>query len=327
MWKLKIDASIEKEYIIRFEDKLVNRIINGVGKNNLSKNIKKILIPDYTTRKPVKLDIVEKLLTAKPKQALDLNNDLMRQIFPDYDVDDLDTLKPHKIKLKRIEKVINYEGVISKNKENSYWLARRVGHNTCTYCNRQYTFTVGCDDNALNITRPQFDHWFPKEKFPLLSLNLYNLIPSCSICNSTAKGREVFGLDTHIHPYLQTENEPNFKFLPGISTEEGRDWTVILSRDKDSKEDNTIKSFKLDDIYDAHGDLEVKDLMNFATGYTCNYLRDLFNNVLKDFSTKGYTIEDVYRMVFGTEYLSEHTLDRPLSKLKRDLLKYLNIIP
>jgi hypothetical protein len=327
MWKLKTDSSIEKEYLKQFEDKLVDRIINGVGKNKLSKDIKKILIPDYTAKKPVKLDIVEKLLTAKPKEALDLNNDLMRQIFTDYDVNDLDTLKPHKIKLKRIEKVINYDGVISKNKEKSYWLAHRVGHNTCTYCNRQYTITISCDDKALYITRPQFDHWFPKELFPLLSLNLYNMIPSCSICNSTTKGREVFSFDTHVHPYLQTENEPNFKFLPKISTEAGRDWTVILSRDIDSKEDNTIKAFKLDDIYDAHGDLEVKDLMNLATGYTHNYLRDLFNNVLKDYSTKGYTFEDVYRMVFGVESSTEHTLDRPLSKLKRDLLKYLNVIP
>lgn len=326
MWKLKIDSSIEKEYLSRFESQLVNRIINGVGKNKLSKDIKKILIPDYTAAVPTKLEVVEKLLIAKPKESFALSNNLMQQFFSDYNATDFNTLQPHKIVLKKIEGVFNYGGVISRNTDNSYWLARRVGHNTCTYCNRQYIITIGSDNAGLKITRPQFDHWFPKETFPLLSLNLYNLIPSCSICNSTTKGREIFSLYTHIHPYLQKNDEPNFKFRPKMSTEAERNWTVCLERDKGSVEDNTIKSFKLDEIFDAHGDLEVKDLVDFAMGYTDNYLHDLFKNVLADFSTKGYTREDVFRMIFGAEYLPEHTLDRPLSKLKRDVLNYLNIL-
>ena len=101
---------------------------------------------------------------------------------------------------------------------------------------------------------------------------------------------------------------------------------VWLNRKGDSKEDNTIKAFKLDETYNAHGDLEVKDLMDFATGYTDNYLRDLYKNILSNFATKSYTQEEVFRMVSGVEYLSEKTLDRLLSKLKRDILKYLNVI-
>lgn len=327
MWKLSMDLYIEKEYLTRFKDKLVYRIINGVGKYVLSDEIKKILIPDCNTaKKPIKLEFVEKLLIANPKEAIELNNYLMQQIFADYDVTDINSLKPYKKVLKNIESVFNYNGVISRNKDNAYWLARKIGHNTCTYCNRQYTMTICSDGKGTNISRPQFDHWYPKELFPLLSLNLYNLIPCCSICNSTAKGRNIFSLNTHIHPYLQNKEEPNFKFYPAVSTKAESDWTVILEREEHGKEDNTIKSFRMDEIYDVHGDLEVKDLMIFATGYTDNYLRDLFQNVLTDFSTKGYTKEDVFRMIFGTEYLPEHTLDRPLSKLKRDVLKYLNII-
>lgn len=327
MWKLNIDSYIEKEYLTRFKDQLVCRIINGVRNNKLSNDIKKILIPDYySDEKPIKLELVEKLLIAKPKEAIELNNNLMQQMFTDYDVTDINSLKPHKKVLKNIESVFNYNGVISRNKDNAYWLARKVGHNTCTYCNRQYTITICSDGKGPDVSRPQFDHWYPKEWFPLLSLNLYNLIPCCSICNSTAKGRNIFSLNTHIHPYLQINDEPDFKFYPAVSTETEKDWTLLLERKEHSKEDNTIKSLRMDEIYDVHGDLEVKDLMNFATGYTENYLRDLFQNVLADFSTKGYTKEDVFRMIFGTEYLPEHTLDRPLSKLKRDILKYLNII-
>jgi len=322
MWKLEIEPSIEKEYLARFQDKLVNKI---TGKNNLSNKTKKLLIADYTVNKTVKYEIIEKLLIAKPKDAFVLNNELMKKILPDYDITNPISLKRHKIVLKKIENVFDYKSVISGEKENSYWLSRKVGHNTCTYCNRQYTITIGSSEKSY-ISRPQFDHWFPKEFFPLLSLNLYNLIPCCSICNSTIKGKNIFSLDTHIHPYLQQSDEPNFKFFPQISTEEERRWTISIKRKKNSREDNTIKSFKLDEIYDVHGDMEVKDLMDFATGYTNTYLRDLFCNVLKDFSMKGYTKEDVFRMIFGVEYLSEHTLDRPLSKLKRDVLQYLKVI-
>lgn len=327
MWKLTIDSSLEAEYLAKFQDKLVERIVKGVGGTKLPKRIQKILIKDYSITKPIRLSDVTKLLIGKPKEAFDLNNELMKKIFPGYDVNNLDDLKSHKTVLKKIEKVFCYNGVMSGEKDNSYWLARRVGHNTCTYCNRQYTFTVGYDETGEKITRPQFDHWFPKELFPLLSLNLYNLIPSCSICNSSVKGSGVFSFATHIHPYLQNHYEPDFEFAPVVSTDTERDWSVNLDRVKGSREDNTIKSLKLEELYDVHGDLEVKDLMNFATGFTDNYLRDLYQSVLSDFTTKGYTKEEVFRMIFGAEYLAEHTLDRPLSKLKRDILKYLNVIP
>lgn len=326
MWKLTVDSSLETEYLTKFKDGLIDRIVNGVGSSLLSETNRKVLIPDYNVKKPIKLKNIITLLIGKPKEAFELNNKLMKRIIHDYDATKLDSLKTHKKVLKQIDCVFNYDGVISNKKKNSYWLARRVGHNSCTYCNRQYTITVGEKNTRSNITRPQFDHWFPKELFPLLSLNLYNLIPSCSICNSSIKGNDVFRFATHIHPYLQNDFEPDFSFSPVVSTEAEREWSVNLNRVKGSREDNTIKSFKLEELYDVHGDLEVKDIMNFATGFTDNYLRDLYQNILSDFATKGYTQEDVFRMIFGAEYLSEKTLDRPLSKLKRDVLKYLNVI-
>lgn len=326
MWKLTIDPSFEKEYLTRFKAGLVNHIINGIGGVSLSKTNRKILISDYTAKTPKNLKKIDILLVGKPKEAYELNNKIMKSIFSDYDETNLDTLKPHKSTLKVIERVFNYGGDISSNKENSYWLAHKVGHNTCTYCNRQYTLTVDSKDSGEHITRPQFDHWFPKEVFPLLSLNLYNLIPSCSICNSSVKGSDVFTLNDYVHPYLQVSDDPDFKFVPKVSDKDDCEWSVSIERAKGGKEDNTIKAFCLDDLYDAHGDLELKDLMNFATGYSDNYLRDLFNTLLKDYSTKGFSKAEVFRMFFGAEYLPEKTLDRPFSKLKRDVLKYLGVI-
>ena len=326
MWKLTIDPSFEKEYLARFKTDLVNHIINGMGGVVLSKTNRKKLISDYSAKTPKNLKKIETLLVGKPNEAYELNNRIMKSIFSDYDENNLDTLKPHKATLKVIEKVFNYGGEISSNKENSYWLAHKVGHNTCTYCNRQYTLTVDSKESGEHIARPQFDHWFPKEDFPLLSLNLYNLIPSCPICNSSVKGPVVFSLNDYVHPYLQTADDPDFKFTPKVSDKDDSEWSVSIERVKGGKEDNTIKAFCLDDLYDAHGDLEVKDLMDFATGYTDNYLRELFDKVLADYSIKGFSKADVFRMLFGAEYIPSKFLDRPFSKMKKDILEYLHII-
>lgn len=326
MWKLTIDPSFEKEYLARFKTDLVNHIINGMGGVVLSKTNRKKLISDYSAKTPKNLKKIETLLVGKPNEAYELNNRIMKSIFSDYDENNLDTLKPHKATLKVIEKVFNYGGEISSNKENSYWLAHKVGHNTCTYCNRQYTLTVDSKESGEHIARPQFDHWFPKEVFPLLSLNLYNLIPSCPICNSSVKGSVVFSLNDYVHPYLQTADDPDFKFTPKVSDKDDSEWSVSIERVKGGKEDNTIKAFCLDDLYDTHGDLEVKDLMDFATGYTDNYLRELFDKVLADYSIKGFSKADVFRMLFGAEYIPSKFLDRPFSKMKKDILEYLHII-
>ena len=74
-----------------------------------------------------------------------------------------------------------------------------------------------------------------------------------------------------------------------------------------------------------HGELEVKDLMNFCNSYPNGYLKQLFENVLKD-SKKKLSRSEVYRMLFGTEMDSSHFLDRPLSKLKHDILVAIGVL-
>ena len=71
---------------------------------------------------------------------------------------------------------------------------------------------------------------------------------------------------------------------------------------------------------------EVKDLLDFAQAYNGTYLKSIYEKVSKDLGASGFSQEEVYRMLFGTEMDPAKNLDRPLSKLKRDLLEYLNII-
>lgn len=81
----------------------------------------------------------------------------------------------------------------------------------------------------------------------------------------------------------------------------------------------------LDEIYEKHGPLEVKDIMDFEIKNNPTYLKTLFDKVFVDLGMK-YSREDVFRMMFGVEADIEKTLDRPLSKLKRDVLEWLGIV-
>lgn len=73
-------------------------------------------------------------------------------------------------------------GLMDENTEEkedtAYWLQRRLGLRTCPYCNANYTRA-----SAKGRFRADLEHFFPKSKYPYLSVTLYNLFPSCHTCN------------------------------------------------------------------------------------------------------------------------------------------------
>lgn len=62
---------------------------------------------------------------------------------------------------------------------------------TCFYCNKSY---INSYKTKEDISKRQFDldHFIPKTKCPMFALCLYNLVPSCQICNSRIKSTEEY---------------------------------------------------------------------------------------------------------------------------------------
>lgn len=319
------------------------RIKNGVkgGLFTLCANDINELIP-YSGTSSEDDSVLLDLLTLEPKELEKHCTSLMSSIIPGYNTNEfqvyLENFKKrnltgvkkiivdkYKDKLTALENIFDYEGQISHNADRSYWLARMKGVNACTYCNRQYTFTIeeySSGNKIEHIARPELDHWFCKQLFPLMSLSFYNLIPCCHICNSSVKGNSFFTLSTHVHPYLQQKSNPKIHFQQKLTS---TGWSVVINRAKGSREDNTVKDFKLEEIYKYHGPLEVKDLIEFNRSFSPGYLKRLYENVLKDAYGKK-SQADVYRMLFGTEPNPNDFGVRPLSKLKYDILKNLKVI-
>lgn len=323
--KLKIpSASLKAEYVNRFLDKLVERVKIGVTEKDtlyeLSPEAKEILLPNWETT-PNK-SVLKKLLVSDPIALKRLNDQLTNKLNAITD----ETKRPSK---KTLLLIFGYERIFNtSSKYEAYWLSKQIDSNTCVYCNRQYAFTIEKGDGKNKeerLARPAFDHWFDKSDYPLMSLSLCNLIPSCTICNSSVKGATKFDITTHTHPYIHETGHPDITFKATLTTDIPPQWTVEIVTPVGSKEERTVKDMKLQEIYSMHGELEVKDLMNFSNSYPNGYLKQLFENVLKD-SKKRLSRSEVYRMLFGAEMDSSHFLDRPLSKLKHDILVALGVL-
>lgn len=185
-----------------------------------------------------------------------------------------------------------------------YELVKRIGLQTCPYCNRAYIF-VATRNNGKGV-RPELDHFVPKSVVPALALNLYNLIPACPSCNHLKKTQRL-----KCNPYLKTPSEV-FKLTDVADASSLK----LLPEDSDY---NTV--LLLDKLYAQHQDY-VQEILDKAVAYN----NSAYEGLLADFQAMAKTPAELDRLVWGT-YLEESEYHkRPLSKLTGDILKQLGII-
>ena len=285
-----------------YEDTFLDAIANDIHVSDLEESVKNVILQDGNK------EMLKRLLVDPPSKLYPLNVELENKIKE---------CGNWSVSKNIILAAFNYDGRISKDKAVSYELARRIGTQTCVYCNRIYSFTIETDEGKT-VARPDFDHWLPKEKHPLLSMGFYNLIPSCPICNRSIKLREDFEYGKHVHPYDScAETQFHFQYEPLPSD----NWKLKLA-DCTPEEDATARILKTEAAYQPYANYEVKDLLDFVYKNTPEYLMDLKEKVMKAFGNT-ITKEQAYRSVFGAEIEASLFSDRPLSKMKRDILKQL----
>jgi hypothetical protein len=321
----------EKKDVDAYFSLIKDRVTGAVQRSHLSAPLKNFL--DETQ--------IRNLITARPQDLLDLHIHLMDQIVPGFDQQEFKqyrrirsnqanqgvvaALRAQYSVTGSISRIFNYDDFISGDKKTSYWLAALLNRNTCTYCNRLYTVTVNEQkknppvSEQAGLTRPQFDHWYPKDLYPALSLSFFNLIPSCTVCNSTIKRNEDFSLNDFTHPYI-TEPLESFKY--NYFFKSLNELSVVLQF-HGQKAKRTAEAFRLQEVYDAHASLELKDLYQLRYAYPDNYLQIL---ITQTFSQLNLTTQEAYRMIFGTESSEAEFHKRPFSKFKRDILEQLGII-
>lgn len=311
MWHLEFLSPVQEgAYIAMFLEQM------KINRDNISiKSVKKYLTDD----------LLREILISRPQKLYGMCEDLKSHLFPHkqygpfinaYRKKERSRSRTEKDCIKKFKQVIDvfdYESYIDK--ANGYKLARLIGRNSCVYCNRQYTLIV---DNPKNIVRPEFDHYLPKSKYPFFAMSLYNLIPSCHICNSSCKGTKEFCFT--MNPYLTDGNKEYFTF-----SYEGSDAASlkVILKDIDPSAKELCESFHLEEIYNAHSQLELKDLYTFAQKYSSTYLSDILPQTVRDFTPSQ---EEAFNCIFGTEIDRSKDNNRPLSKFKRDILTELKVL-
>jgi len=199
----------------------------------------------------------------------------------------------------------------------NYDLAEWIDQHTCTFCNRQYIFTARKNSKRKGITC-QFDHWFDKGTRPLFALSFYNLIPSCSVCNSSVKSATHFNTDDYLHPYLDKDISSRFKFsfIPNTAKQYGI--TFLNENKMNAKTIKTLEGLDTKLVYSKHSEKELQDLIDLRMKYSKNYLKNLLENTFK--GDLSITKEEKYRLIFGIELSEDNMHKRPFSKFKADII-------
>ncbi|WP_458450168.1 hypothetical protein [Fibrobacter sp.] len=192
------------------------------------------------------------------------------------------TKKQNETRYSKMMVAFGYDNFCESKKEwNAYELCKKLKVNVCPYCNREYTFTIG--NTKEKKVRPEIDHFFPKSEYPYLSCSLYNMIPSCHICNH---GKREFG-EGILYPYNNgfdkdvifsakyAQEIPENSSILDISN------THIFFKDrlcdvletgkcihnKQAKARKSIKTFHLEEIYNEHK-IELQDLFTRYQNYS-----------------------------------------------------------
>jgi len=266
-----------------------------------------------------------------------LENDL-KELESPYSLKDILISKPKKLyeigEWSKNQSEKNFDYMIRKYKSftikkkdyDAYDLARSLNVNTCPYCNINSIYTVIKDDEKKEkIIRPEFDHFFDKDTYPILSLSIYNLIPSCHQCNSNLKHTKSFNLDEYIHPYVDDLDKEmkfslkitNSKFYYSIDG-----FKIELQNINNSiKVDNHLKVFKIKERYSYLKDI-ILELIQKKYMYDESYLDELLKKYEGTFFRNK---EDLLRLISGG-YINENEINkRPLSKLIKDISEQLEL--
>lgn len=178
----------------------------------------------------------------------------------------------------------------------------------CIYCNRNYISNYS--KNKIKTATFTLDHFHQKDKYPIFSLSLYNLIPSCSVCNTSIKNTQ------SLHHYNNPHSDSyNFHELAKFKLQ-GSDSVKLISANVECKK--YIRDFKINEIYDIHS-TEIKDIINRRRTFNDKQIKNL-SNITKMSPNK------IKSLLFGNVIFNQDLEQESLAKLKVDLAKELNLI-
>lgn len=204
-------------------------------------------------------------------------------------------ITPHEKTRRNRTRLEKYNLLIGDYQDLAYKLSELYNIKICPYCNENYTYTlIVKNEQGLprNICRPDFDHFYCKSSDMHKALNLYNLVPSCQLCNSRIKGKKTNDRNLHYHPFFDNLFEDfTFHIDPkGSNIWENFDIKIIVNpqiknrisfkkyskNDDFTRADNTIKFFYLKERANFHK-TEIVHILKTAEYNSLNRIKNIQN--------------------------------------------------
>jgi len=303
MLKVSYNQNIKEEYYkliaeskaqafgkLTFEEYYDKYLIQKLGYS-----LKDILCGDY-----------EKLLEIKEKIGTKFSskNNIVKQLF-NYDKASSKTIKP---------KISKLQPKISK------FVEENLEVDTCYFCNIEFINKFKTSDGKFK-NGFTLDHFIDKGKYPFLGLSLYNLIPSCYICNSKVKGpNEINNLSPSSSNFDFRDKVKFRTFMDNenLQIDEEQDFILMLKEDFSLEYQEYIDGFMLNERYEYHK-YKVIEMINKRKEYPDSRINELAQVTQK-------TEEEVKQDLFGEYLFDEDLHKRPLSKLIKDISQELGLI-
>jgi len=201
---------------------------------------------------------------------------------------------------------------------------------TCFYCNKDFI------TNFDKTSTFQLDHFYDKSTYPYLALSLYNLIPSCSTCNSSkVKGsKNTYEHDPKVGSFknercvapndkdFDFEEKVKFKLLlnescKNLQIKTKEDIETPLKENYSNEYEKYTEVFKLNERYKAHKDI-VFEMMHNAQLYPQSRLKELQN-------LTGIPYQQIKKDIFNLIDEDEDLSKEPFSKLIKDISNELGL--
>lgn len=242
--------------------------------------------------------------------------------------------KHKKVMVKKIENLFKYTGKYQSAVLTPFF-TNKFNFRTCFYCNKDFITNFEKEKGEFFSTF-QLDHFYDKGTYPYLALSFYNLIPSCSTCNSKkVKGElNIFEHDPRVGTFenetCNSPNNENFDFeekvkfklffnksCKNLHIEDKEDIDISLKEQFSNEYDKYINVFKLNERYKAHKDI-VYDMITKAERYPESRLKELQ-------SLTGIPFQQIKKDIFNLIDENEDLSKKPFSKLIKDMSEELGL--
>jgi len=315
MLKIETNQNLVDEHVEKVYQNIQNRIDTIIGNGGLQ-NQRRVLVSALVTsdiaflRFIRKEKVLKKILKATPLQL---------RAFIKW----INTTYPNgadktKVLYKCLYNIFVNHGYNKSDNLDKFQFIKNIGLETCPYCNRSFIYTIGRN----KMIKPEIDHFYPKDKYPILAISYFNLIPSCPPCNGLGakSNQDSYALELK-NPYEIEANDFKFSF-------EINDVSMLHPlMDKESIEiffetqiEEHSRVFGLDLLYAENRDIVLELYLKSKHEYVKEYIDYLYS-----YEGLEFTDADIYRFITCGYRDDEDLHKRPLSKLIKDISQKLGL--